>query len=81
MNPLKKFWKFFINRLGQKTAEIPKAEIPKAKTPKKSKPFDNKYNQSLSNDDKCVKCGHEGDIHNEYSECLEEGCDCSLNAE
>ena len=45
MNPLKKFWKFFINILGQKTAEIPKAEIPK-----KSKPFDNKYKQSLSNE-------------------------------
>ena len=55
MNPLKKFWKFFINILGQKTAEIPKAEIPKAEIPKKSKPFDNKYqslgNETLSTDD------------------------------
>ena len=37
--------------------------------------------QIVVDDNKCVKCGHDGDSHNEYSECLTEGCDCSLNAE
>ena len=35
----------------------------------------------VSDDTKCVRCGHTADTHNEYSECLTEGCDCSLNAE
>ena len=35
----------------------------------------------VSDDTKCVKCGHTADTHNEYNECLTEGCECSLNAE
>ena len=35
----------------------------------------------VSDDTKCVKCGHIADSHNEFNEWLEAGCECTLNAE